>query len=92
MRTPTYEEFRTDFTELRTIGLRRGQVARIEDGRGLKLRVEAGSVWITEERSIEDVCLQAGEAYRIAKPGTTLISTLRTPFALVTIEPANEAL
>jgi hypothetical protein len=92
MRTPTYEEVLTDFTELGSIGLTRGQVGRIENGRGLRLRVEAGSVWITEERSIEDVCLQAGEAYCIGKPGTTLISTLRTPFALVTIEPANEAL
>jgi hypothetical protein len=92
MRTPTYEEFRTDFTELQTIGLRRGQVARIEDGRGLRLRVETGSVWITEERNVEDVCLQAGEAYSIGRPGTTLISTLRTPFALVSIEPASEAL
>jgi hypothetical protein len=76
-----------EFTELGSIGLTRGQIARIENGKGMRLRVEAGSVWITEERSADDVCLKKGETYRIDKPGTTLVSTLRAPFALVSFEP-----
>jgi hypothetical protein len=76
------------FTELGSIGLTRGHIARIHNGHGIRLRVEAGCVWITEERSLDDVCLTAGETYSIAKPGNTLISTLRAPFALVTVEPA----
>ncbi len=82
-----YRNF-AEFTELGSIGLTRGQIARIENGKGMSLRVEAGSVWITEERSADDVCLKAGETYCIDKPGKTLISTLRAPFALVSIEPA----
>ena len=81
-----YRNF-VELTELASIGLTRGQVARIENGKGMRLRVEAGSVWITEERCADDVCLKAGETYCIDKPGTTLISTLRAPFALVSIEP-----
>ncbi len=81
-----YRNF-VEFTELGSIGLTRGQIARIENGKGMRLRVEAGSVWITEERSADDVCLKAGETYCIDKPGKTLISTLRAPFALVSIEP-----
>jgi hypothetical protein len=81
-----YRNF-VEFTELGSIGLTRGQIARIDNGKGMRLRVEAGSVWITEERSADDVCLKTGEAYRIDNPGKTLISTLRAPFALVSLEP-----
>lgn len=81
-----YRNF-VEFTELGSIGLTRGQIARIENGKGMRLQVEAGSVWITEERSAYDVCLKAGDTYCIHKPGKTLISTLRAPFALVSIEP-----
>jgi hypothetical protein len=44
-------------------------------------------VWVTHERSDEDVILGPGESYCIKRDGMTLISTLRVPFALVAIEP-----
>jgi hypothetical protein len=73
---------------LTSIGITSKKVARINDGRGMRLRVETGSVWITEHRNEDDVCLNAGESYCIKGDGMTLISALRVPFAMVTIEPA----
>jgi hypothetical protein len=77
-----------DYAELSSIGITRNKVARIENGRGLRLRVEYGSLWVTQARSTEDVCMKAGESFCIERNGNTLLSTLGTPFALVTIEPA----
>jgi hypothetical protein len=54
----------------------------------MRLRVEAGTVWITEGGSLDDVFLTAGESYSIQRDGITLISTIKVPFAMVTIEPA----
>jgi hypothetical protein len=77
-----------DYTELSSIGITAKNFGRINNGRGMRLRVETGSVWITQDHCMEDVCLKAGESYRIEHDGLTLISTLQVPFALVAIEPA----
>jgi hypothetical protein len=77
-----------ELAELTSIGITPKKIARINDGGGMRLHVETGSIWITQERCQDDVFLKAGDSYCIEKNGTTLISTLRAPFALVTIEPA----
>lgn len=66
----------------------RGGVARIRDGCGVELHVEHGSVWVTQADSTEDVVLHAGDSFRIARNGVTLVSACgaRTLFALVRIE------
>lgn len=76
----------TTITELSSLGLYRGAVARVENARGLRLRVETGSVWITHDRCTDDVLLQAGETYAIERDGTTVVSSLDRRFALVTVE------
>ena len=78
----------TDFSELSSIGLARGSVARIEDARGMTLRVETGSVWVTQDGCCKDVMLEAGDTFRIERDGTTVLSPLGKRFALVSIEPA----
>jgi len=79
----------SDFSELSSIGLTRGNVARIENGRGMRLRVETGSVWLTQDRSTKDVVLEAGESFRIECVGATVLSVLGPRFALVTFEPSS---
>jgi hypothetical protein len=81
----------TKFSELSSIGLNHGAVARLRDARGMRLRVETGSVWITQQPSEDDVVVHTGEAFRIERDGTTEISALGQRFALVTIEPAIPA-
>ena len=72
----------------RDLLMTRRRVACIKDGRGLELCVEHGLVWLTQDGSTEDVLLEPGDSFRIARDGLTLISACgRTPFALVSIEP-----
>jgi hypothetical protein len=80
-----------DYAELSTIGLTRGKVARIPNGRGMQVRVESGSVWLTQDRCGDDVILKAGESYRIASNGLTLLGSLNKSFALLTLEPSLPA-
>lgn len=77
------------FEALGSIGLTSKQIGRIENGRGTRLRVETGTVWVTHDRCEDDIVLGPGESYCIPRNGTTLISTLRVPFALVSVEPTN---
>lgn len=73
------------------LGLTRGKVARIEDGRGVRVRVESGSVWLTQAECAEDVILEAGTSYCIERAGLTLLTNFGKRLALVTIEPAPRA-
>jgi hypothetical protein len=71
-----------------TIGLARGKLTRIQNGRGLTLRVQHGAVWVTQSGSKEDTYLAAGDAFVLDRDGLTLVSTCgRSPFALVALVP-----
>jgi hypothetical protein len=80
-----------EFAGLTSIGITPKETARIRNGRGTRLRVEMGSVWVTEERGQRDVCMKPGDTYRIRHDGPTLVSTIHAPFALLTVEPAAPA-
>jgi hypothetical protein len=75
------------FAELSSIGLTPQKIARIAHARGMRLRVESGKVWITQERYPEGTILAAGESCMLKHDGVTLISALNVPLALVTMEP-----
>ncbi|MEA3193781.1 MAG: hypothetical protein QOD26_2114 [Betaproteobacteria bacterium] len=49
-------------------------VLRLEDARDLRVRVESGTVWITQERDTRDVMLRAGESFRFDRNGVALMS------------------
>ena len=67
-------------------------LACLDDARGLTLRVVCGSVWITEEGSIADVCLAAGESFTVTRDAMTIVAAFRpSPFARVRIEGAPAA-
>jgi Protein of unknown function (DUF2917) len=74
-------------------GIPPGGVAKLADGRGALVRVEAGKVWITQDGDRKDVFLRAGESFRIERDGLTLVSVLgNTAFAMVTVEPTGASL
>lgn len=58
------------------LDLVRGNMVRIEDGRGMMVRVTSGSVWITEEGDPRDRFVTAGRYLRIVSSGVTLVSAL----------------
>ena len=50
------------------------EVLRLENARDLQVRVESGTVWVTQERDTRDVMLQAGESFRFDRKGVALMS------------------
>ena len=56
----------------RRIALDRGNVLRIHDGQGVRLKATSGVLWITEQDSVEDTVLQPGESYRLKHRGLAL--------------------
>lgn len=80
-----------EFAELTTVGVTPRKVARVKHARGMRLRVETGCVWITQDHCRDDVCLKAGESYCIPHDGLTVILALDCPLALVSIEPSVAA-
>jgi hypothetical protein len=70
------------------LDLVRGNLVRIEDGRGMMVRVTSGSVWITEEGDPRDRFVGPGGRFRVASSGLTLISALsRSTIALEAAAP-----
>jgi hypothetical protein len=56
------------------INLERRDLVRIENARDMHVRVEKGTVWITQERDTRDVMLEDGESFRLDCDGLALIS------------------
>ena len=52
-----------------TVRLARDGLLGIDDGRGLRLRVASGAVWLTQQDDGRDVVLREGESFVIDRPG-----------------------
>ena len=55
------------------IQLAHGKAVPLRDAAGSTVYAHAGRVWITEENGAADVVLQAGESFRLARPGLTVV-------------------
>jgi hypothetical protein len=66
-------------------GMTRGEPVRVDDGCGIEVSVVYGSVWITQDQDPTDICLGAGETFRIDRDGATMIDALKP--SLVTLTP-----
>lgn len=75
----------------RRVGLGHGDVVRIVGAPGTRVRVETGSLWVTQEHSCEDVLLRTGETFRTVRGGTTVVTALGRRFALMTVEPSAKS-
>ena len=77
-----------------TYGLTGIYALRLEDARGAVVSVELGTVWLTEARNPDDICLRAGESYRLRQDGAAVLMALRSsPLAIVHVErPTSAAL
>jgi len=67
---------RHEYVVQASLELVRGNLVRIEDGRGMLVRVTSGGVWITEEGDQRDRFVSTGGTFRIASSGLTLISAI----------------
>jgi hypothetical protein len=71
---------------MEVINLARGCLARIENPRHTRLRVERGAVWITQESDARDVMLKSGESFRLDRDGVALVEACgRDDFSLLSV-------
>jgi hypothetical protein len=73
----------------RSIGMTRGSVLRIEDGRDLVLYVWDGGVWLTQQGDARDRHVGAGEWFRLDRNGLAVASALQRTTMTITA-PAPE--
>ena len=67
--------------------------ACITNGRGSVVRVERGSVWMTQDGCTDDTVLGIGESYRITSNALTVATLLgRDSCAVITLGPAERAI
>ena len=58
---------------IRLVSLDHGNVLRIKNGRGTRVRAASGVLWITEENGHEDHVLLPGDAIDLAKDGMAVV-------------------
>ena len=72
-----------------SIGMTRGSVLRIEDGRDLLLYIWEGGVWVTQQGDPRDRYVAAGQWLRLDRNGLAVASALRRTTLTITA-PAPE--
>jgi hypothetical protein len=60
-----------------SLGLTRGSMLRIEDGRDMLVYVWEGEIWLTEEGERRDRLLRAGQWHRLERQGAAIGYALR---------------
>lgn len=56
--------------------LNKGQLQRIEDGRGSRVLCIGGCLWVTQQGSRRDIVLNAGDEFTLSRDGTTIVMAL----------------
>jgi hypothetical protein len=72
-----------------SIGMTRGKPMRIQDGLGIEVSIVYGSVWITQYKDPNDICLGAGESFRIDRDGATMVDALKSSLVTLTLPAAQ---
>jgi Protein of unknown function (DUF2917) len=62
---------------MRAVNLLAGELLRLDDPRGVEVACDAGRVWITEERGLDDFWLQAGQSVRLTRRGLAILEATR---------------
>lgn len=77
-----------DCADPREITVPRGGMIRLDNVQGMSLRVMRGMVWVTQDGCCDDVSLNAGESFCVARSGRTLVVACQyAPLTLVMLEP-----
>jgi len=60
-----------------SVGMTRGSVLRVEDGRGMLVYVWDGGIWLTQEGDGRDRYLAPGQWFMLDRNGVTVVHSLR---------------
>lgn len=78
---------RLDHTAVR---LSEGETISVIDGKGARVAVTSGRVWVTQEHDIRDVLLKVGQSFVLDRNGTAIVEALKD--AEIALEaPRDEA-
>lgn len=72
-----------------SIGLTRGSMLRIDDGRDVLVYVWEGEVWVTQDRDRRDRMLQGGDWFRLDRNGAAIVHAFKRSVLTLTA-PAPE--
>jgi Protein of unknown function (DUF2917) len=73
----------------KAMDLDRGDLVRLDDARGTTLRVTRGTLWVTQEKELNDVVLYAGDVWAVERNGLTLVEA-QSSAAVCLIGPGAE--
>ena len=62
---------------IESLALARGELVRLDAGRGVDVSCESGRIWITQERDPRDLWLSAGESVHLSGDGLALLEADR---------------
>jgi hypothetical protein len=69
------------------VELRRGEVIRLKGSPGSTIQAHRGRVWLTEEKSVHDVVLDAGQSHLLARPGLAIVEAFTDASISVVTRP-----
>ena len=59
------------------LALDTGQVLSLDDAEGVRIRARTGTVWVTEEGSVKDYIVAAGDTLIVEHAGRTVVQALQ---------------
>lgn len=66
------------------LGMARGSLLRIEDGRELLVHVHEGALWLTQEGDPRDRYIEAGGSFRLDRNGVAVLHAVRRTVTTLT--------
>ena len=64
------------------LALEAGQVLSLDDAEGTRIGARTGTLWITQEGSLKDHIVGAGDTLTIAHPGRTVVQALQQSWVI----------
>jgi len=74
-------------TVVKPVVLDRGNVLRVRNGPGTRIRAASGVLWITEENGAEDHVLLPGDALALARTGMAIVLAHRPARVILEVPP-----
>jgi len=72
---------------MRALTLSAGELLRLDDPAGIEVACDAGRVWITEERGLDDFWLVPGDSVRLTRRGLAILEATQSARVRITRHP-----
>jgi Protein of unknown function (DUF2917) len=69
---------------MHAVNLSAGELMRLDDPQGVEVVCDAGRVWITEERGLDDFWLLPGDRVRLTRRGLAIVEATQSARVRIT--------